>query len=120
MKNAGPNRWVVTEPTPVQIGRPVHQPPPEFLAALKGTMASSGADEVYWFWVSISGDQPHLGLGVAPDDNDVVSAVGKAVERVWREHLSSTPVFDILRLGGERVDKMIRREGVLLFRRSAE
>lgn len=120
MKNVGPNRWLVTEPTPIQIGRPEYPPTPEVLGLLKEAVASSGAEEVYWFWVSISGDQPHLGLGVAPDDDEVVSAIGKAVERLWTEYSPSNPVFDILRLGDASLDKTIRHDGALLFRRSAK
>ena len=120
MKNLGPNRWLVTEPTPIEIGKPAHPPTQDALLALKEAVSSSGAELVYWFWVSISGDPPHLGLGVAPNDDRVVSAIGTAVEGVWKRLSPSNHVVDILRLGDRSLDEAIFREGALLYSRTSE
>jgi len=104
MKKISAHRWEVTEPTPIQIGKPASPPTAEGLAAIRTALVGTGATTVYWFWVSISGDVPHLGLAVAPADNAVISRVCQAVEPLWKMHSPSNPVFDILRLRDSAID----------------
>jgi hypothetical protein len=119
MRKVSGNRWEVTEPTEIRIGKPAERPSQDALDALQKAVSSSGAELVYWFWVSISGDRPHLRLGVAPNDDAVVGAVGSAVEPVWNRFSPANQVFDILRLGDPSLDEAILGQGELLFRRSS-
>ena len=114
MKRVDVHKWEVTEPTPIAIGMPESPPPAAALDLLKQAVANTGATEVYWFWVSIDGDVPHLGLAVAPDDDAVVSRIGEAVGTRWKQLSRDNPTFDILRLGSP-LDETIRSEGRLLF-----
>jgi len=115
MKKIGDHTWQVTEPTPIEVGMPATPPSVDALAALRDAVASSGATAVYWFWVSINGDVPHLGLAVAPAENAVVSSIGQAVESVWRRYSPDNPVFDILRLGQPDLDLAVKKHGWLLY-----
>jgi hypothetical protein len=114
MKKISDHRFEVTEPTTIRIGRPASPPKAEALAAIRKALMDTGATTVYWFWVSISGDAPHLGLAVAPDDDAVVSRVGRAVEPLWRMHSPDNPSFDILRLGDPKIDPLVAELGELL------
>lgn len=118
MKRLALDRWLVTEPTPVCIGKPANPPTDEALGALRIAVSGAGADVVYWFWPSVSGDQPHLGLAVAPDDDAVVAAIGEAAERVWSRFSPSNQAIDVLRLGGSSLDATILKEGQLLCQRA--
>jgi hypothetical protein len=114
MEKIGEHRWQVTQPTSIQIGKPASPPTDAALAALREAVASSGATTVYWFWCSIAGDRPHLGLGVAPADDDVITRVGRAVEPVWKQHSPHNPLFDVLRLGSS-TDATIFAQGQVLY-----
>ena len=115
MKKICDHRWEVTEPTPIEIGRPASPPSSGALSAIRAALVGTGATTVYWFWVSISGDAPHLGLAVSPPDDTVVSRVGRAVEPLWKMHSPGNPLFDILRLGNPRIDPLVRELGELLY-----
>jgi hypothetical protein len=115
MEKIGENRWKATQPLTIQIGKPANPPSIEALGALRNAIATTGVIKVYWFWVSISGDRPHLGLAVAPNDDEIISRMGKVVEPIWKQYYPSIPQFDILRLGNPELDKTILDQGVLLF-----
>ena len=104
---------VVERPAEVVIGRPARRPPDALLAKMGRRVAACGATSAYWFWMSVGGERPHLGLAVAPDDDAVVAAVGAAVEPLWREASPGNPTFDVLRLGST-LDGAIRAEGEVL------
>jgi hypothetical protein len=84
------------------------------LEAMRQGVSSAGATTVYWFWVSIGGDRPHLGLAVAPAIDEVISRVGRAIEPLWKRVSPSNSLFDILRLGDPRIDPLIIQHGELL------
>jgi hypothetical protein len=116
MKRLDKHQWLVTEPTQIKIGRPATRPSPATLQALREIAASSGATAVYWFWMSLAGDEPHLGLAVSPDDDTIVKRLGEGLEPLWRRHSPSSPKFDILRLTGETgLTATIRQQGELLW-----
>jgi hypothetical protein len=114
MKQKSDHTWQVTEPTPIEIGRPATPPLPEALSALRAAVASTGASSIYWFWVSIGGDRPHLGLAVSPTNQDIIDNVGRAVEPVWRRFSIENPLFDILRFGDPDLDPVILEQGQIL------
>jgi len=114
MKHVGDHRWKVTEPTEIEIGAPATPPTIEALAALRTAVSGTGATTVYWFWMSLSGDQPHLGLAVSPADDEVISRVGRAVEALWKAYSPDDPRFDILRLGDAKIDRLVITHGQLL------
>ena len=114
MRRRSEHGWEVTEPTPIEIGRPSSPPSMEALEALRNALAGTGATTVYWFWVSIGGDRPHLGLAVAPNDDIIVARVGQAADPVWRLHSPNNSLFDILRLGDPRTDPLVHQFGELI------
>lgn len=114
MKRIGDHTWEVTQSTPIQIGKPASRPSSEALEAMRQAVSSTGATTVYWFWVSIGGDQPHLGLAVAPAADEVVTRVGCAVEPLWKKYSPSNSVFDVLRMGDPKIDPLIIEHGELL------
>jgi hypothetical protein len=118
MKQIREHTWEVTEPTPIEIGKPATPPSQEALDLIRQAISSTGAITVYWFWVSIAGDQPHLGLGVAPADDEIISRIGRAVEPLWKQHSPDNPAFDILRLGNPPMDSLIIEHGHLLYARA--
>lgn len=120
MKRISNHRYVTTETTPVDIGMPATPILPEFLDALRTAVASTGATTVYWFWMSLAGDRPHLGFAIAPDDNDVAARIGQAVEPLWRRYSPTHSIFDILRLGDPALDRTIMEHGELLYQRNPE
>ena len=99
---------------PIEIGRPADPPSPKALRTLRDAVSTTGAKAVYWFWVSLNHDAPHLGLAVAPADAAVVARVGRAVEPIWKKLSPHNPVFDILRLGDPGLDALIVDQGELL------
>ena len=101
------NRWVAESPTLIDIGRPETPPSVDALRAIENAIAGCGATKVYWFWISVDGDPPHLGLAVLPNDNAVVEAIGSAVEPIWRSFSPGNPRLDILRLGDPNIDSFI-------------
>jgi len=114
LERVSDHTWRAKEPIPVRIGRPAVRPDKAVLDALKDVAALSGATTVYWFWISIAEDQPHLALAVAPNDDAVVKRLGEGAEAVWKPYSPSNSVVDILRLGSS-LDATIAREGELLF-----
>src|SRR4051812_1800795 len=117
MKQIGDHRWQVTQPTPIQIGRPASRPTDAALEALRDAVASCGATTIYWFWCSIGGDTSHLGLAVAPTDNELISRIGRAVEPIWKQHSPHNWLFDILRFGNS-TDAAIIAHGEILYQRT--
>jgi hypothetical protein len=111
MKYLGDHTWEATEPVPLQIGMPVTPPIADALQAIREAVAQSGATEIYWFWVSINGDQPHLGLAISPADDAVAASIGRAVEPLWNRSSPANPVFDIFRLGEPNLDRLILEHG---------
>ena len=120
MKKVGDQTWEVTEPTPIEIGKPATPPSDEAIAALRTAVAAAGATRILWFWVSIDGDRPHLGLAVAPADDAIAARVGSAVEPLWQQHSPANPVFDVLRLGDPEIDRLIAQHGQVLYDASAD
>jgi len=118
MKRVGNHTWATTEPQPIEIGMPAVPPSDAALAAMRAALSATGATTVYWFWVSINGDAPHLGLAVAPPNQVVISSVGSAIEPVWRRHSPQNPAFDVLRFGDPELDLAIKRRARLLYRGS--
>jgi hypothetical protein len=116
MKKISEHLWMTTEATPIQIGKPASPPTTEALAAIRSALQGTGASIVYWFWVSISGDRPHLGLAVAPNEEAIVSAVFRAVEPIWAAHSPWNTYFDILPLGqAAGFDRLVLEDGELLY-----
>jgi hypothetical protein len=111
VKHVRDHSWEVTKPTPIQIGKPASRPSDEALAAIRQAVATTGVTSVYWFWISIAGDRPHLGLAVAPPDDEIVSRVGRAIEPIWKQHSPHNTLFDILRLGDPNIDRLIFENG---------
>ena len=105
----------LTKPTPIKIGKPASPPTQEALDAIRQAISSTGATTVYWFWMSLEGDQPHLGLGVAPSEEEIVARIGRAVEPLWRKYSPHNSVCDILRLGDPALDSLIIEHGYLLY-----
>ena len=73
MKRIGDHKWKATQSIPIEIGKPTIPPTKEALTTLRNAVASTGITKAYWFWLSLSGDQPHLGLAVAPNDDEIIS-----------------------------------------------
>ena len=113
MKHTGDHTWEVTEPTSIQIGRPKNPPSPEALRQMREAVASLGATSIYWFWVSVDGDRPHLGLAVSPPE--VVSSIGRALEPIWQEHSPHNSKLDVFRLGDAKLDVTFRANGESLL-----
>jgi hypothetical protein len=86
---------------PIEIGRAAIRPPESLMRELSRRMSDCGATSAYWFWMSVAGDQPHMGLAVAPNDDAVVRHIGEAIEPLWRQFSPDNPIVDILRLGSE-------------------
>ncbi len=114
IKRISDHGYEVTEPTPIEIGKPASRPTAQAIGAIRAVLAGTGTTTVYWFWVSIGGDKPHLGLAVAPNDDGVVGRIGRAVEPVWRVHSPQNPLLDILRLGDPNIDPAVAQFGELL------
>jgi hypothetical protein len=115
MKHVGGRTWQVTEPTPLQIGKPATPPSAAALDEIRAAVSKTGATLVYWFWVSVSGDQPHLGLAVAPSDPGLSDRVVEVVGPIWKVHSPDNWVCDVFRLGEAELDAVIFSEGELLF-----
>ena len=115
MKHLGGHTWQATEPLSIEIGRPAIRPSPDALSALRDAVSDTGATLVYWFWVSVAGDPPHLGLAVAPNDPEIEARVGRKVEPIWTAYSPKNSMCDIFRLGEHGVDIVILKEGELLF-----
>jgi hypothetical protein len=107
------HRHVIERAAPMKIGRAAIRPPEALMREMSRRMTECGATTVYWFWMSIAGDQSHLGLAVAPNDNVVVRRIGEAIDPLWRQFSPENPIFDILRLGSE-LDVTIKVCGELL------
>ena len=116
MKLIHDNRWEVTKPTPIVIGQPEMALADEVLREFREAVASTGALLIYWFWISIEDDIPHLGLAVSPPDDTVIAKIGFAIEPIWRRYSPHYPVFDILRLGDANLDRVIVERGKVLFK----
>lgn len=112
-KNLDGHRHVIQRDAPVRIGRAALRPPEALLREMSRQMTDCGATTVYWFWMSVAGDEPHLGLAVAPNDDTVVRKIGEAIEPLWKQFNPDNPIFDILRLGSES-DAAIKNCGELL------
>ena len=110
---------MATEHMKLQVGMPKSPPSEEVLAALKNAVSTAGAETVYWFWMTLGGDAPHLGLAVSPSDDSVVVRVGRAVDAYFKRFSPDGVVFDILRLGDKNVDPTILAKGRLLYRSSS-
>jgi hypothetical protein len=115
LKHIRDRTWQVTEPTPMEIGQPATPPPDEALNEMRVAISNIGATSVYWFWLSLDGDAPHLGLAVAPNDNEVISRIAQALEPVWQKYSPEDSRFDILRLGDPDLDRKIIECGQLLY-----
>jgi hypothetical protein len=115
MKHVGGTTWEITEPTPIQIGKPATPPSAAALDAMRLAAAETGATLVYWFWVSVSGDQPHLGLAVAPNDPELADRVANAISSIWKSYSTDNGLCDVFRLGETEIDSIILSEGELLF-----
>lgn len=115
LKKIRDHTWEVTEPINMEIGIPATPPSDETLEAIRAAISSTRATTVYWFWVSIAGDMPHLGLAVAPADDEIISHVGRAVEPIWRKHSPENPVFDILRLSDPDINRVVKECGQILY-----
>ena len=113
MKHVGGHTWEVTEPTSIQVGRPKNPPSTETLAQMREAVASLGATSIYWFWVSVDGDRPHLGLAVSPPE--VASSIGRAVEPIWQAHSPQNSKLDVFRLGNAKLDVTFRANGESLL-----
>jgi hypothetical protein len=113
MKRISDHTWEVTEPTSIQVGRPKNPPSPEALRQMREAVASLGATSIYWFWVSVDGDRPHLGLAVSPPE--VVSSIGRALEPIWQEHSPHNAKLDVFRLGDAKLDGTFRANGESLL-----
>jgi hypothetical protein len=115
MKHIGGHAWVVTEPTQCQIGKPQHPPSPDVLTDIRAVVSNSGVTLVYWFWVSIRGEPPHLGLAVGPNDGASVGRMMQGVEPIWNAYSPGNMEIDVFTLGNPDLDAVILREGILLF-----
>jgi hypothetical protein len=79
-KKLDEHRHVIERAAPMEIGRAAIRPPEALMREMSRRMTERGATTVYWFWMSIAGDQPHLGIAVAPNDDTVVRRLGEAIE----------------------------------------
>lgn len=113
-KQIDDHRFVVARAMPIAIGRPATRPSQEVLERLRDAVAKTGTTTVYWFWLSVNQDIPHLGLAVAPNDNAIVDRIGRAVEPIWKAYSPENSIVDILRLGGSS-DDAILDQGELLW-----
>src|SRR5690349_1975439 len=112
----GGHKWKATGREVFRIGKPKSPPPDGLLTYLRSAVACSGATSIYWFWMSLDGDRPHLGLAVAPNDDEIVSRIGSAVEPLWRKYSPTNPQFDIVRFGtNPRHDALVLKYGHLLY-----
>jgi hypothetical protein len=115
MKHIHDHTWETLKPTPIQIGKPALRPPADVFELMRNAVSSTGATMVYWFWMSIDGDRPHLGLAVAPPVDEMISRIGAAIEPLWKQYSPNNSVFDILRLGVSNLGTLIMENGELLF-----
>jgi|ERR1043166_3403180 hypothetical protein len=99
----------------IAIGKPAVPPSSVALEAMRSAIASTKATRVFWFWVSINNDPPHLGLAVSPDDPEVFSQVARGVGPIWSIYSPQNSLLDILGLGRPNSDPIILKEGSLLF-----
>jgi hypothetical protein len=100
----------------VQIGKPASPPSVAALDEIRLAVSKTGVTLVYWFWVSVSGDQPHLGLAVAPNDPGLSDRVAEVVASIWKIYSPDNWQCDVFRLGENGIDEVIYREGELLYR----
>ncbi len=111
---------VIGEGTQVEIRLPDEdeEPPTELLAAVGQAIAESaentGVREVWWFILRFGEGEAHLGLGVFPGDQEIVDAVGRAINDVWWQHAPSLSVYDVLGMEGD-IEIRIRKGGELLW-----
>ncbi len=111
---------VIGEGTQVEIRLPDEgeEPPAELLSAVREAIAQTaektGALEVWWFLLRFGEGEPHLGLGVFPGDQEIVDAVGRAINDVWWQHAPSLAVYDVLGMQDD-IEIRIRKGGELLW-----
>ena len=111
---------VIGEGTQVEIRLPDEgeEPPAELLSAVREAIAQSaektGALEVWWFMLRFGEGEAHLGLGVFPGDQEIVDAVGRAINDVWWQHAPSLSVYDVLGMQDD-IEIRIRKGGELLW-----
>ncbi len=115
MKQIAPNRFVTTEPLELYVWKSDSPIAPEVLASLSSIAKRAGATEVYWFAMRIGKGQSHLGLGIAPVNQEMFGQIGKEFEQIWREYSPKSPTFDILPLDGGPAAKTIRSTGTKLL-----
>jgi hypothetical protein len=113
MKHLADSTWQITKPTPIHVGKPRIPPSLDALAEMRAAVSNMGATTIYWFWVSINNDQPHLGLAVSP--NDVVSTVGQALEPIWQRHSPQNSKLDVFRLDNSNLHDVFRNNGESLL-----
>lgn len=116
MKHVGGHTWQATEPMSVQIGKPATPLPIAALDEMRVAISNTGATLVYWFWVSVAGDPPHLGLAVAPNDPALSDRVALVVGEIWKTYSPDNWMCDVFRFGSTGFDETILKEGELLFR----
>ena len=115
MKKIGDRLWEVTESTLIQVGKPASPPTEEALAAIRKSLAGTGAARVYWFWMSIERERPHLGLAVDPPDREVLARVSRAVDSIWKRYSPENSIFDVVRLASPVIADLVKEHGVLLY-----
>lgn len=107
------HRLTLNERDTIGIGMPAHPPPENILAEMRHAVAKTGARKVYWYWMTLSNDRPHLGLAVAP--TAAIDRVGQAVEPVWRRFKPANSTIDILMLDDSPISDLIRAKGRVLY-----
>lgn len=116
IKRIDEHTHVATEEVPIRIGLPSDPPSPEVLEEMRQVCAQSGAREVYWFWLGLRADSPHLALAVAPYAPEIASRIGQGILPVWRRASPDNYVFDIIRLNDSDLSQGVREHGRQLYR----
>jgi phosphate/sulfate permease len=111
----GVSRFEVTDPVQVFIGKPAKAIPVAIIESMRKAAASSGASEVYIFWMQIRGGAAHLGVGCAPGSQEVIESIGQSIYPIWSKYSPQNPYMDLLSLENYPISETIRREGIRLI-----
>jgi hypothetical protein len=116
IKRIDEHTHVATEEVPIRIGLPSDPPSPEVLEEMRQVCAQSGAREVYWFWLGLRADSPHLALAFAPFEPEIAHRIGQAILPIWRHARPENHIFDMLPLNDSDLSQGIREHGRQLYR----
>lgn len=105
----------VEQGSQIAFGLPSQRPPAAFLIGLRRAAERTGADEVYWVYMSVAKQPIHMALAIRPWARELGEILAGAINEAIVSYPEVTPYVDILDLDQQPA---AREEGELLYRRT--